>query len=262
MVDESLLQRIKKIYNLSGGGNDNENESASAAAKVQEMLLRYNISEDDLTDVEISRVEQYVNQIFTDHMRGTNVQQWKVFLAFAVSRANLCRVVSKHGGAVLDWIGKPSNIEVGKYLFDTLCADLEHMAKEKWTTIEYLRKLQEDNPEVSLFNKKSDLAFVHGKTWKNSFFLGAVQTIEARLQSSMNLLKGESNIMALVVLTDKELDAYKKKLYPKTHSYGGSRVALSGSGFNTGRAAGRDIQFKRGVGAGGNMGPRLLGKGN
>lgn len=254
---ESALLTIKKLFALSKK-NSNENEAASAAAKAQELLIRYNLSEEQVNKTQDRPPEPVIGNFYTGHRTGQNVQQWKVLLAFDVAAGNLCKALSHSQGERIEWIGKKSNIEVAQYLYETLLADLERISEETWKTITELRLLEKKH-HVSLFKGNTDLRFVHGKTWRNSFYLGAVETIGARLRQGLNTLKEENNILALIVVADQEVANYIRQKYPRMGKFGRNNTAHSSSGYASGRATGESIQFKRGInGAGGSHGPKLI----
>lgn len=266
MVDESILSKIKKIRELAKK-NDNENEAAAAAAFAQELLLRHNISEKEVDSAHIEREEEFIHEYYRKHMSGQNVKQWKIDLAFVVARTNLCRVLFGGNGEILHWYGKKSNIEVAQFLYETIVADIERIAEERWSTIEALRKLEKQTG-TSLFKAGSELRTVHGKSWKNSFYWGAKDTVSERLQENLNTLQiTEPKINALVLVSDAGLKEFVESLNPhlkkKRHrTYKKpSNTKASYSGFESGKEAGKEVQFKRGIGAGGSHAPKLIGTG-
>lgn len=256
-ISETILIKIKKLLNLANDPS-NEHEAANAAAKAQEMLLKFNLSEEQLDGVRTDRAEKYTREFYTGHRTGVNEVRWKILLAFAVAKGNLCKVVHIGGSKQICWIGKPSNIEVAKFLYETLVHDLEQISDRKWKAILQARKLAMADPErVKL--KDPSLFSVHGKTWKKSFFLGAVETISERLREGLSELSTDTQMNALIVTSNKELQNYFKELYPRTRSFGGDNGNIHYAGYNAGREAGKTIQFRRGVnGSGGASGPALI----
>ena len=71
------------------------------------------------------------------------------------------------------------------------------------------------------------------------------------------MLKSEPSINTLVVVNDSELQAFTKEEFPHTASYSTGNIN-SYSGYRSGLVAGNDINFKRGMGSGGSVGPALL----
>lgn len=260
MNDESvILKRIKKLLALSQH-NQNEAEAASAAEKAQELLIRYNLSMESVDNTTLDKVEKVEQQRHKLNSDGElNTARWKVLLAFSVATGNLCTAIhsGRRGSTTVTWVGKPSNIEVARYMFDTLVQDLEQIADNKWKQILTLRKLQEDNPEFKLFSDP-ELKYIHGKSWKKSFFLGAYRAIHLRLNSGMSNLKADPNINALIVVNDKDLSEYVKTQWPRLGTYGYGGTDYDRSGYNSGYATGKDISFRKGLNGGGSLSTKQL----
>jgi hypothetical protein len=253
---DSITSKIKKLLALATS-NSNIEEAASAAAKAQELLLRYNISESQVDGYK-EKEERVSERYSKKHRAGEqNESQWKLALSFAVGRNNLCTVIHHPSNKEISWIGKESNILVAEFLFETLCTDIETIADALWTNILMVRQLEEQYDKV-LFTDPT-LRYAHGKSWKKSFYFGAVDAISLRLSENLrNLKKSDTNINALVVVNDNAVTQYVGKVYPKLgHSNIRTGEIYSGA-YNTGVEAGKRMQFKRGVGAGGASGPKLL----
>ena len=242
-TDEKILARIHKLLALAT--SDNENEAANAAAKAQTMLMEYNISEDELNAFGNKDKEKVV-EVRTGGRTNHNRSNWYNALAVTVSDANLCKILTSGSGLI--WIGKKTNVEVAQYILENLTRDLTRICDLTWKAINYH---QNSLPKISR---------VHGKTWKNNFYHGANQTIRERLRSNLIALKETPTINALVVHSDFEIKEYMNIHYPSL-TYNKFTINRNSSGFEAGKAAGRAVQFRSGLGAGGNAGPKLLNKG-
>jgi hypothetical protein len=252
---EKVLAKIKKILALSRN-NPSVEESASAAAKVQELLMQHNLSEDEV-DAFKTREERITEQFYSGHRADINEVQWKLNLSWSVGKANLCKVIHHPRTKEISWIGKESNILIATFLFETLCADLERIADKLWKDILTLRKLEVETG-MNLFTDPS-LRRVHGKTWKKSFFIGAVKAISERLTANLaDLRRNHENMNALVLTNDSAITDYVRDTYGRLGKAGGSRGQIYGSAYATGVAVGKRMEFKRGVGAGGASGPAQL----
>ena len=254
MTDEKLLLKIKKLLALSKK-NDNEEEAASAAAMAQEILLRHNLSMEMVDGVQLDNREKVTQEYYSKHRDADarNVAGWKSYLAFVIAKANLCDLIRE--GRNLIWIGTPTNIEISQYLFETIAHDLQEMADDRWNQILTIRELEKIHG-VNLFTLPS-LRTVHGKSWKQGFFMGAIDTIKRRLNEGLNKLRTESAINALIVVHDADLMAYRESMFPHLRK-GGSITNGASSGYKSGRAAGEEITFKTGVSSGGNLSTKLL----
>lgn len=262
-VDESILARIKKFFALAEK-NTNEHEAAAAASRATEYLLRYNLTRAEVEAATEEKEEPIVQRKYVGHKdeNSVNEARWKVDLAFQVAQGNLCDVIhfGRRTRSYLTWVGKASNIEVAIYLFETLAADLERIADERWQQILDLRKLSDEHG-VNLFKNNPELGYVHGKAWKKSFFMGAVSAIGRRLDTTrVELAQADSNIKALIVVNDGALKDYVKKYYPKLGTYDVGGVSAY-SGYDVGYREGQNISFKRGISGGGSLAPKRLNSG-
>jgi hypothetical protein len=235
----AILAKLKKIFALAA--SDNENEANEAAAKAQELLLKYNLSEEELNSFSLEKSEKVVH-VYADGKNARNRSAWNVSLANVVARANLCNVLSS--GPQIIWIGKPTNIEIARYIFDSLTRELERICEIKWILFRY--------------NVNNRWNSTHGKTWKNSFYMGAVQGVSEKLNANLKQLKIDNTNLALVVVNnEEELEEYLNDKFkyrtPTKSSYTRDRSA-----FDQGKEAGKNVNVNRGVGAGGSHGPKYL----
>ena len=240
---EAILSKIKKLLALAR--SDNENEAAIAAAKAQTLLIEYNISREELDSFSDAKAEKVI-QVQVDGKNKHNRSAWYDTLAYTVAQANLCTTLISGSGII--WIGKTTNIEVAQYIFDNLVRDLSRICDTAWGIMLKIQKLDRTRPTV------------HGKIWKNNFYHGANQSIRERLRANLVQLKVADNVRALVVRNDIELNEYMHINYPRL-SHVGTHYNSDRSGFDAGKSAGRSVQFRQGIGAGGSSGPKLLNKG-
>jgi hypothetical protein len=240
---EAILTKIKKLLALAT--SDNENEAALAASKAQTLLIEYNISREDLDNFNNAEHEKVV-EVWVDGKNKHNRSAWYDSLAYIVAKANLCTTLISGNGII--WIGKKTNIEVAQYIFENLVRDLARICDNAWSIILKIQKLDRTYPKV------------HGKIWKNNFYHGANQAISERLRANLTQLKAVDNVNALVVRNDIELNEFMHIKHPRL-TYLHNSMNSNRSGFDAGKSAGRSVQFRSGIGAGGSSGPKLLGKG-
>lgn len=238
-VNETILERIRKVQGYLQ--SDNPNEAAVAAAKLSELLIKYNV---DLADIPESAKpnDPFVNFATDEDTR--RLAEWRITLASAIAKANLCRVVISYSH--LQWLGRQSNIEVAQYIYETCANDLQHICDGLWYAI---RDLLKNDPDVKL---------MHGKTWKSDFLMGAAKGVAQKLREETLRWQQENvNVNALIVQNDKELAAYTRSQFPylSTHS---AKFSLGGSAYGLGVTTGRNISFKTGVGSGGSNAVRQL----
>jgi len=258
-TSEELILKIKKLFALARK-NPNPHESEAAAAKAQEMLLKYNLSEEQL-DAFRSREERITRQFYTGHQSPNGLQEvrWKIQLADAVAKNNLCKVIHHPYLKKISWIGTEPNIEISKFLYETLVYDIEHIADKLWKDILLLREA-EAKTGLTLFTDPS-LRSVHGRVWKKSFYLGMVKSLSERLTANLSSLREVANINALVIANSTALKEYIDGEFDRLgRGNWTSSGSFNNNAYRSGVAKGKSIQFKKGVsGYGGTAGPKLLG---
>jgi len=273
MDNTAIVAKIHKLLALAT--SDNEAEAALAASKAQTLLLEYNISEQELGAYKNEKSEK-VTEVRTGGKNARNVSNWYNRLAWIVGKANLCNVLISGTGLI--WIGKPTNIEVAQFMADALSNDLQRIADILWKDEKSQARFYcnlcfrvfpfDKAKDHSVNTSHSDwrvalpheVYIPHGKTWKNNFYFGAIQTIGERLTENLQQLRVGEQINALVISNDADLREYMHVKYPRL-GHSNFNYKRDSSGFEAGKSAGRSIQFRNGIGAGGNSGPKLLGKG-
>lgn len=246
---ESLLDRAKKIHGYTKSGN--VNEAANAAAKLTEFLLKYNL---DISQVEDHSTIKEESMGRDDREFYGSVINWQVDLANVISKANLCKtVLSQRSGNKIVWLGKPSNIQVAQYIFDTAVFDIKDMATSMWNIVLQARKMPEMYDKLG-----EELRTIHGKEWKNTFYMGAVKGIQDRLKAEVEELRQNENMNALVIYNDRALKEYTRTVFPKLSKH--TTNFKQNSGYGAGQKFGSEYQFKTGVGTSGS--PLRLNSGN
>lgn len=259
--DEKIIEKIRKLLALATSSN--EHEAALAAAKAQDLLFRHNLEMSQIERAGMTRPDPYT----TIYEQNITRAEWKIDLANSVARANLCKIILSRGTIV--WMGKESNLEVAQFVNATLVQDLERIANEKWALMLGIRNLIEKNPE--LINSPQfaeymtpqqirELQDIHGKAWKNSFYMGAVIAIRERLLANLETIKASaSNMNALIVVNGNELANYVHQQFPRLGTHYGGSSTIHGGAYSMGKAAGATLQFRNGIGSGGNHGTRQIG---
>jgi len=241
-IDDTILQRIRKVQGYLK--SDNPNEAAVAAAKLTELLIKYNI---DLEDVpaEQRKTDPFVN--VASDTETNRLPDWRITLGISISKANLCKVIIS--GSHLQWLGRKSNVEVAQYIYETCARDLQNICDGLWYAI---RDLLKDDDTFSI---------MHGKAWKAEFLKGAATGVRMKLEDETRVMRAENeNVNALMVTNDRELSGYVHNQYPRLGHHQGV-AARGGNAYGVGVQTGRNVSFRTGVGAGGNTSQRRLGKG-
>jgi hypothetical protein len=212
-----VLTKVKKLLALSTSSNPNE--SASAAAKAQALLMQHNLT---MSQVETQDKASSYGQTFVK----TGSRVWRHYLLGVLARNNFCEVVYDTATSQACLIGEQQNQEVVTYLYTYLVSQLEPMALTAY---------------------KLSGSSIHAKTWKDSFYIGAVQSIKERLEAQKNEMVAASNACrSLVVVKDAELKAAMYKLFPNIRKSTPKRIRCS-NGFHEGREAGKCVALNKSI---------------
>jgi len=216
-VDTTVLTKIKKLLALSTSSNPNE--AALAAAKAQELLMQHNLT---MSQVETHGQESQYCEAFVK----TGSRVWRRLLLAVIARNNFCEMVydPRIKSAVL--IGEPQNQEVVIYLHSYLIGQLEPMAASAY---------------------KLSGTMMHAKSWLDSFYIGAMESIKHRLETQKREMAAASNACkSLVIVKDAELKQALYKFYPNT-KIGPAKRIRSSDGLREGREAGRKVALSRAI---------------
>ncbi len=167
MEQDKIIDRIKKLMRLAESSN--ANEAANAAGQAQRLMEEHRIDQAvlDLGDEEPEGDDEPI----VDHGNAPltvsgRMPQWKVSLSVALASANACRCYvgwkwdsAKHAHKrTLCLVGRPSDVATVSYLFGYLSKEIDRLTR---------------------LNARG-----RGRTWANSYRLGAVAAIRKRLREA------------------------------------------------------------------------------
>lgn len=267
---QDMMRRINALRAVAGDKASTPQEAASFAAAAQNLMIAYQITEQELVAAGKVKAEPYIKYSYNIGKRSN----WRRLLMGAIAEANFCDNVwwssnnSKYhfyndGHEIF---GQKSNIDICIYLYEYLAPVLERLADEALETA-----------------RKTGKA-THGKEFRYKFLMGAVNTISSRLQRADYSASGskttsdtsvasegasrssesvsaqdsaspvidEDKHRALVVTKKDELKQEKKQAYRKIRSvnlYGNLNLGSSKArdAYHEGRAAGAKVPIFRGV---------------
>lgn len=206
--EEKIIDKVRKLLALATSSN--EHEAAAAAAKAQELLLKYNLSESQVTIGDLEEKAEH-SEFYEKYKSG-----WMGQLMYGICQSLCCEMVSstQYKGKTFHIFGKPSNIEVATYLY------------------EYLRR---------------EVIKIQPHYNKLAFSMGAVVTINKKLrQTFTEFQKASDQTMALVHVQNQAAIALRNEVFPKLSK--GRSASLDSYAFSEGRRAGEGIAIHRGVG--------------
>ena len=132
-----------------------------------------------------------------------------------IPRTNLCYI-----------IGEKHNIGVVEYLQQYLVQELSDMANKAY------EESEKQMPKI---------------TWKDSFFFGAIESIQARLEEQKLKFEHESNqTRALIVVKDEELTAAVRKFHPNVKR-ATPKWVYDNDGYAQGQEAGSRVLLQRAI---------------
>jgi hypothetical protein len=211
-----ILDKIKKLLALSTSSNPNE--AALAAARAQELLMKHNLT---MSQIETHGQESKYCEAFVK----TGSRVWRQLLLTAIAQSNFCDVVYNPQIKSAALIGEPHNQEVVTYLYSYLVGQLEPMAATAY---------------------KLSGTRIHAKSWLDSFYIGAVNSIDERLKAQKAEMEATSNACrSLVVVKDAELHAALRKFYPDIKT--GAKKRVRQPGFYEGVEAGKKVAISKAI---------------
>lgn len=222
----AILDKIARLRGLADRPGTPE-EAAAAVAAIQRLMLRYNLTQAQVDGA--SRNDQHgYEKVTIDLGAGMN---WRRYLLHAICDYSFCKVVFPPKGRGAYIIGEQHNIAIVTGLYDYLVNEVMRLADVGWDVLSPM-----------------DKRFSTVRAWKNSFRIGAGQTLRDRLKAQFEEQKraeGEASVNALVVVKNDALARAMREFFPNSRQTR-SRSSLSDrNGYNAGVVAGRSINLAK-----------------
>jgi hypothetical protein len=240
-VNDKIIDKVRKLLELSKSGN--VNEASSAAARAQELMSKYNIEEAALA-VESGEEDGPIEVEDLHVFESAKLQNWRGILSQAISRANGCSTYSSmcaipvnnkfERRACTKIVGPRAAADLVRYMYAYICSEVERLAKE-------IGKTQST-----------------GRSWHHSFKLGAAIEIAGRISQSARdertraVQQAQSSGTALVRVNsalarlDERREAVAARCKEIGLRAGGSVRSSNSAAYEAGRAAGAGIAIGRG----------------
>lgn len=212
VMDSELRSRLEKIRRLmEAAGTVGEAESAAAA--FQRLILKHNLTEEDLKGLGEERSEAYGGlfiRVAPDRKPGI---QWRLNLVYVLAEYSFCAFI-RYGvhGATGVIVGQSSNQEAVKSMFQSTVETVDRLAEQDWY----------------LFNNSYDWIRAGKPTatgWKNSFKIGFAEGLRQKMRNERSSMAKELEagvVSALVVVKDAELKEAVQRVVGKTTTHKGS----------------------------------------
>lgn len=216
-----ILDKVRKLRTLATSSN--VHEAAAAAAAAERLIQEHNLAEASL---EIDAAEETVTYERVTEF-GQQVPSWQGVLLVHLARAYQCSGFIRPGmkSSYIAY-GRPQDIATLKYQYAFFTAEITRLAK---------------------------VGKGRGRTWLNSFRIGAVQAIAESLRVTQTAARQQATSSALVVVDERAARAEKRRNQdnPNLESRNRSAFRVDPHGLAAGRRAGSSINQRSQIGAGG-----------
>ncbi len=193
-VEDSVIERIRKLLDLAANSKLGDAENASLLA--QKFLLQHNLTLADIKEKDPQDLNKVTHQEVME-AKGKG-DKWKGLLLHVITQNFLCGSFTTTTGYVL--IGPEGNTAVARELYEWLVSALTDIGKGEY-------QAHKDNK--GLYSRK---------TWSNSFYLGAIASIKAKLDRQReDLVQGNPIVLASEGLvrayTEENFNLHKGRKY-------------------------------------------------
>lgn len=233
IINDQLLKKLNGLKNMADGAAavGNTQEAEAFAQKFQELLLKHNMSMEDVEKSSLHKKMEMVKDIIdTDDWDNTaNTSNWTRTLLDIVAYYCLCKVVGMKGSTKCTILGERDNVAMTIYFTEQLIAKI--MAARSIAWMEY----QKHGGAESLY------------VFRRGFYKGAVLAISNKFSSQETKMAPRDSSMALMVIDKrKEVEDYMLSLYPRLRSKSIS-LRESRAGHEQGYRAGSNMELNKGL---------------
>lgn len=242
---DDIIEKVKKLLALSESSNPNE--AALAQARAAELMLKYSI---DLSAIDTSDDQLQADEpvdIFVFEADEGNKTTWKGSLAGSIATFFNCKIFWQ--GPSLMFVGRKSDNDSVKYLYKAIFNQIQELTEKFWI-------------------KEGIRSGTHGKTWKQSFRLGCVNTLQSRFaQQKTSIIQEYREKGTNLAIYDDLLIKVGQRVSKLTLRASAPVSAKSGAAYRSGTVAGNSINIGGNQGLGrpsygiGNQALRLGNKG-
>ena len=234
-ITADLVQRLQKVRALTESSVPGE--AAAAAAKLQEILLKYNLEMEDIEEESPEADDRYVKEELELAATSGNMINWRRILLSGIARSLMCAAFGYKGTPKMVIVGQKHNIEIVRHFYDYLSSEISRLADATW-------------------QKARSRTLEHGRSWKSSFYNGAVDIVVQRLEEKyQQVSRRNSETRALVLRNERELDDAVGNLIGRVRR-NTVRQRHSEAGYSRGARAGKRVSLDdpvRGGGASGRL---------
>ena len=229
-ITGDLIQRLQKVRALTESSVPGE--AAAAAAKLQEILLKYNLDMEDIEEDSPEVDDRYVREDLELGATSGNMINWRRILLSGIARSLMCAAFGYQGTPKMVIVGQKHNIEIVRHFYDYLSYEISRLADVTW-------------------ERARGRTREHGRSWKSSFYNGAVDVVVQRLEEKYKQVsRQDSQTRALALRSEQDLNDAVGNLIGRVGK-NTVRQRHSKSGYSRGARAGKKFNLDRPVGGGG-----------
>lgn len=219
-MDNKILDKIRKLMNLSKSCNQAEAETATAMA--MKLMTLHNIEMQRVYEIEKKESDplaKYVSRVGID-MSVRTPTEFKFYYPILVEFFYIKAIIMR--GVGVYFFGTPENIEVAKYVADQL--------SRTYLNLWYQYKAATNAPTTA----------------KRSFYAGLTRGLASKLRDERGLLEKE---FGMVLVKDAYLDEAYNNKYKNLKKTAVSKFNHDSAASGAGWSAGRNISLKQGIAA-------------
>lgn len=219
---DKILEKIRKLLNITTANGATPEEAANAAARAQEIMVKYAIEESEL----IKSGQKADEKVETKPigLKGQRINRWKALLAYVFAPSFFCRSFFTPGGDI--WVvGRATDREILIATWECLVYEIQKMAAAEW-------------------EKQKRFTEVHGKRWKDSFYQGVCAVINQRLtKNTCDIVNKDDTGSTAIILANRQ-DAVVKYMEEKHDNLKKSaKKTADVTGYVAGVAAGSKLDL-------------------
>lgn len=158
MEKTPIIEKIKKLLALASSSN--EHEAALAASHAQRLLSEHNLA---MADIEAAHKTDMADKVETAVSKS--LPKWMRHLSAGVSTAFDCQAIHNPATGKMTFIGVGADVQIAAYTFTYLNRTVRKLCST------YMKQ-----------HISSTIANRHRELMRQSYYLGAVSTINARLK--------------------------------------------------------------------------------
>ena len=220
MEKTPIIEKIKKLLALANSSN--EHEAALAASHAQRLLSEHNLA---MADIEAAHRPDKADRVET--AAAKSLPKWMRHLSAGVSSAFDCQAIHHPATGKMTFIGVGADVQIAAYTF----AYLDRIVRKLCGT--YMKQ-----------HVSSTIANRHRELMRQSYYLGAVSTITARLKEQK--IKTPITTGTLVPVKEGLIRQAMNEI-GNVRTIQSRRSYINSDAFNRGQTDGGQVGISRGI---------------